>query len=321
MARVLVTRPLVEGGTDPLLEAGHEIVERGASGPLTPEELEGLAPEFDGIVCHLTDRIDAAVLRAGSDGRLRVVANAAVGYDNIDVPMAQAVGITVCNTPGVLDDTTADLAFLLILASTRLTTDAERDLREGRWKGWGFGTHLARDVHGAVLGLVGFGRIAWAVAQRASGFDMQVIHTARHDTGLHGYVSRLDELLERSDIVSLHVPLTESTRHLIGAAELARMKPTAVLVNTARGPVVDENALVDALEAGTLFAAGLDVFDGEPAVNPRLLTAPRVTLLPHIGSATIATRTRMARLACQGVCDILAGRRPPNAVLPAQQPT
>ena len=233
-----------------------------------------LAPECDGIVCHLTDRIDAAVLESGSAGRLRVVANAAVGYDNIDVATATALGITVCNTPGVLDDTTADLAFLLILAATRLASDAERDLREGRWKGWGFGTHLARDVHGATLGLVGFGRIARAVAQRAAGFDMEVIHTARHDTGLSGFVPTLRELLERSDIVSLHVPLTESTRHLIGAAELAVMKPTAVLINTARGPVVDEDALVDALEAGTIFAAGLDVFDGEPAVNPRLLTAP-----------------------------------------------
>lgn len=320
MARVLVTRPLIEGGTDPLFEAGHEVVERG-EGPLSPDDLAGLAPEFDGIVSHLTDRIDAAVLQAGSAGRLRVVANAAVGYDNIDVPSAHALGITVCNTPGVLDDTTADLAFLLILSATRLATNAERDLREGRWKGWGFGTHLARDVHGAVLGLVGFGRIARAVAQRANGFDMQVIHTARHDTGLRGYVPTLDDLLEQSDIVSLHVPLNESTRHLIGAAELALMKPTAVLINTARGPVVDENALVDALEAGTLFAAGLDVFDGEPAVNPRLLAAPRVTLLPHIGSATIATRTRMARLACQGVCDVLAGRTPPNAVLAMTQPT
>ncbi len=321
MARVLVTRPLIEGGTDPLFAAGLEVVERGDAAALSPEELVALAPGFDGIVCHLTDRIDAAVLQAGSAGRLRVVANAAVGYDNIDVPAAHAVGITVCNTPGVLDDTTADLAFLLILAATRLASDAERDLREGRWKGWGFGTHLARDVHGAVLGLVGFGRIARAVAQRASGFDLQVVHTARHDTGLRGFVPELDELLERSDIVSLHVPLNETTRHLIGAAELAWMKPTAVLINTARGPVLDENALADALEAGTLFAAGLDVFDGEPAVNPRLLTAPRATLLPHIGSATIATRTRMARLACQGVCDVLAGRTPPNAVLPTQQPT
>ncbi len=321
MARVLVTRPLTEGGTDPLLAAGHEIVMREDGSPLSPEELAGQAAECDGIVCHLTDRIDAAVLESGRAGRLRVVANAAVGYDNIDVASAHAMGITVCNTPGVLDDTTADLTFLLILAATRQATAAERDLREGRWTGWGFGTHLARDVHGATLGLVGFGRIAKAVAQRAVGFDMEVLHTTRHDTGLSGFVPTLDELLERSDIVSLHVPLNESTRHLIGVEELARMKPTAVLVNTARGPVVDEEALADALEAGSIYAAGLDVFDGEPNVNPRLLEAPRTTLLPHVGSATIGTRTRMARLACQGVCDVLAGRTPPNEVLPAPQPT
>lgn len=315
MGRVLVTRPLTEGGIDPLVEAGHEVVILPSSP--TPPELASFAAECDGVVSHLTDRIDAAVLESGSGGRLRVVANAAVGYDNIDVGRAHELGITVCNTPGVLDDTTADLAFLLILAATRLSTDAEHDLREGRWEGWGFGDHLARDVHGMTLGLVGFGRIARAVAQRAVGFDMEVIHTTRHDTGLAGYVPTLDELLQRSDIVSLHVPLTESTRHLIGAAELAVMKPTAVLVNTARGPVIDENALVDALEAGQLYAAGLDVFDGEPAVNPRLLSAPRITLLPHIGSATIGTRTRMARLACQGVADVLAGRTPPNAVMPS----
>jgi glyoxylate reductase len=315
VSRVLVTRPLTEGGTDPLVEAGHEIVARGDESPLSPEELAGLAAECDGIVCHLTDRIDATVLESGAGGGLRVVANAAVGYDNIDVTTAHGLGIAVCNTPGVLDDTTADLAFLLILAATRLATDAERDLREGRWQGWGFTTHLARDVHGTTLGLVGFGRIARAVARRAVGFDMEVIHTARHDTGVEGFVT-LEELLDRSDVVSLHVPLSESTRHLIGAAELARMKPTAVLVNTARGPVVDENALVDALEAGSIFGSGLDVFDGEPNVNPRVLNAPRTTLLPHVGSATIQTRTRMGRLACQGVCDVLAGRTPPNIVPP-----
>jgi glyoxylate reductase len=214
----------------------------------------------------------------------------------------------------VLDATTADLAFLLILAATRDTTQAEDDLRHGRWNGWGFNTHLAHDVHGATLGLVGYGRIARAVAQRAAGFDMEILHTSRTDTGLPGYVGELGELLRRSDIVSLHVPLTESTRHLIDAAALALMKPTAVLVNTARGPVVDEDALVDALHAGTIHGAGLDVFEGEPVLNPRLLDAPRITLLPHIGSATIATRTRMARLACQGVCDVLAGRTPPNLV-------
>jgi glyoxylate reductase len=320
VARVLVTRPLTIGGIDPLVDAGHDIVLRRDGSALSHAELTREAAECDGIVCHLTDRIDAAVLESGRSGRLRVVANAAVGYDNIDVAAAASMGITVCNTPGVLDDTTADLAFLLILTATRLASDAERDLRDGRWTGWGFGTHLARDVHAVTLGLVGFGRIARAVAKRAQGFDMEVLHTARNDTGVPGFVPELDELLERSDIVSLHVPLSNATRHLIGRAELARMKTTAVLVNTARGPVVDEDALVDALESGSIYAAGLDVYDGEPYVNPRLLSAPRTTLLPHIGSATIATRTRMARLACQGVADVLAGLSPPNVVLPATPP-
>jgi glyoxylate reductase len=314
VGRVLVTRRLTEGGTDPLLHDGHELVE--PTTPLSSEDLIRYAGEVDGIVCHLTDRMDRAVFEAGQAGTLRVVANAAVGYDNIDVASAQACGISVCNTPGVLDDTTADLAFLLILAASRQSTQAEDDLRQGRWTGWGFDTHLARDVYGTTLGLVGYGRIGRAVAQRAAGFEMEVLHTTRHDTGVPGYVASLDELLQRSDIVSLHVPLSETTRHLIGAPELARMKPTAVLVNTARGPVVDEDALADALEAGALYAAGLDVFDGEPAVNPRLLKAPRTTLLPHIGSATIGTRTRMARLACQGVADVLAGRTPPNLIVP-----
>ena len=314
VARVLITRPLIEGGTDPLCEAGHEVEVLDDDMPLTSDGLRRLAPEFDGIVCHLTDRMDAAILRAGHSGRLRVVANAAVGYDNIDVAAASALGVTVCNTPGVLTETTADLAFLLILAATRQASAAEADLREGRWEGWGFGTHLARDVHGATLGLVGFGRIAQAVARRARGFDMHVLHTTRRATGVDGFVPTLSELLRRSDIVSLHVPLSEATRHLLGRGELAMMKPTSVLVNTSRGAVVDEDALADALEAGTIFAAGLDVYDGEPAINPRLLAAPRTTLLPHIGSATVETRTRMARLASQGVCDVLAGRTPPNVV-------
>jgi len=316
VARVLVTRRLTDGGVDPLIAAGHDVVGPAVDDtPLTAWELCDGAANHDALVCLLTDRIDAEVLRAGkAGGRLRVVGTAAVGYDNIDVTTARELGIAVCNTPGVLDATTADLAFLLILAATRQTSGAEDDLRHGRWVGWGFNTHLARDVNGATLGLVGYGRIARTVAARAAGFDMEVLHTSRTDTGLPGYVPTLSELLERADIVSLHVPLTESTHHLIGAAELALMKPSAVLVNTARGPVIDEDALAEALEAGSLFGAGLDVFEGEPQLNPRLLTAPGLTLLPHIGSATIATRTRMAQLACQGVCDVLAGRTAPNLV-------
>jgi glyoxylate reductase len=314
VGRVLVTRDLPEGGLDPLEAAGHELVRRPAGQPYTPAELVAMAPELDGILCHLIDRIDATVLDAGAAGRLRVVGNAAVGYDNIDVAAAASLGIAVCNTPGVLDQTTADLAFLLVLAATRRASEAERDLRAGRWEGWGFMDHLARDVHGGVLGLVGYGRIAREVARRAEGFGMEVLHHSRTPTGFPGYVATLDELLATADVVSLHVPLTGATHHLIGRRELALMQPTGVLVNTARGPVVDEEALADALEAGTVYAAGLDVFDGEPAVNPRLLAAPRTVLLPHIGSATTETRTRMARLAAQGICDVLDGRVPPNLV-------
>lgn len=314
MALVLVTRHLPEGGLDPLVAAGHEVVQREHDVAFSTEELVAAAPDHDAIVCLLTDRIGADVLAAGAAGRLKVVANAAVGYDNIDVAAASRLGIAVCNTPGVLDQTTADLAFLLILTASRLTSGAEADLRAGRWTGWGITDHLGRDVHGAVLGLVGYGRIAREVARRAEGFGMEVLHHTRSPTGFPGYVADLDGLLSTADIVSLHVPLTASTRHLIGARELGVMKDTAVLVNTARGSVVDEDALVDALEAGTIFAGGLDVYEGEPAVNPRLLGAPRVTLLPHVGSATTQTRSRMARLACQGVCDVLAGRTPPNLV-------
>ncbi len=314
MARVLVTRHLPDGGLDPLAAAGHEVVQRPTDEPFTEAELVEAVGDADGLVCLLTDRVGLPVLRAGAAGRLKVVANAAVGFDNIDVAGAASLGISVCNTPGVLDQTTADLAFLLLLCATRLASDAERDLRAGRWEGWGFMDHLARDVHGGVLGLVGYGRIAREVARRAEGFGMEVLHHTRNNTGFPGYVAELDDLLATADAISLHVPLTEATRHLIGARELAIMKPTAVLVNTARGPVVDEEALCAALESGSLFAAGLDVYDGEPTVNPRLLAAPRTVLLPHIGSATVETRTRMARLAAQGVCDVLAGRTPSNLV-------
>lgn len=314
MARVLVTRALPDGGLDPLVAAGHDIVQRPGDIPYSSEELIAAVVDVDAVVCLLTDRIDNAVLASGAEGRLKVVANVAVGYDNIDVAAAHALGIAVCNTPGVLDETTADLAFLLILAASRLSSEAERDVRSGSWTGWGVRQYLGRDVHGAVLGLVGYGRIGAAVARRAAGFSMTVLHHTRHDTGVPGYTASLDELLDRSDIVSLHVPLNDASRHLIGAPQLARMGPQAVLVNTARGPVVDEEALADALHGGTIFAAGLDVYEREPAISPRLLDAPRTVLLPHIGSATQATRARMAQMACSAVCAVLAGERPANLV-------
>jgi glyoxylate reductase len=313
VGRVLVTRRLPDGGLDPL--ARHELVGPNADdAPFTPDELRAQAAEVDGIVCVLTDRIDADLLKAGAAGRLRVVANVAVGYDNIDVAAARERGVVVCNTPGVLDDTTADLAFALILAASRLLHDAEADLRAIRWQGWGITQYLGQDVHHATLGIVGYGRIGRAVARRAAGFDMRVLHHARTDTDEPGYVADLDELLREADIVTLHVPGGEATRHLIDARRLALLKPSAVLVNTARGPVVDEEALADALHAGRLFAAGLDVFEHEPLVNPRLLAAPRTVLLPHIGSASRATRTQMARLASSAVATVLAGGTPPNVV-------
>lgn len=307
MGRVLVTAELPPGALEPL--AAHEII-RAPDTMALPQAVAEADP--DAIVCLLTDRIDAAVLSAAP--RLRVVGNVAVGVDNIDLDAAVAAGVAVCNTPGVLDETTADLAFALMLAAARLMSPAEADLRAGRWAGWGLDQYVGHDVHGATLGLVGYGRIGRAVARRADGFSMRVLHHTRRPTGVAGWTVRLDDLLSASDFVSLHVPLSSGTRQLIGARELALMKPTAVLVNTARGPVVDEPALAEALVSGRLFAAGLDVYEQEPAVHPSLLAAPRAVLLPHIGSATVATRTRMARLAADGVRAVLAGERPANLV-------
>ena len=321
MGRVLVTQRLPEGGTDPLLAAGHEVVGATGDDPWSASDLAAQAGDFDAIVCLLTDPIDAEVLRAGAAGALRVVANVAVGFNNIDVAAAADLGIAVCNTPGVLDETTADIAFLLILAASRLASAAEADLRAGRWNGWGINQYLGRDVHGSVLGIVGYGRIGVAVARRAEGFGMKVLHHSRRPTGSHGYVGTLDELMESSEVVSVHVPLNPETWHLVGRRQLEQLGPDGVLVNTSRGPVVDEAELARALHEGTIFAAGVDVYEDEPAVHPDLLTAPRAVLLPHIGSGSRATRTRMARLACEGVVEVLSGREPSNLVKVAATPT
>jgi glyoxylate reductase len=312
--RILVTRRLPEGGLAPL--EGHDIVgPKPDDAPYTHEELCALAAEVDAIVSLLTDRIDGEVLTAGAaSGRLRAVANVAVGYDNIDLTAAATHGIVVCNTPGVLDETTADLAFLLMLGAARIASTAEHDLRTDSWPGWSINQYLGRDVHGATLGLVGYGRIGRAVASRAVGFSMRVVHHARRPTAVDGFVEDLDELLRQCDFVSLHVPGGPDTHHLIDARRLALMKPTSVLVNTARGTVVDEAALAEALHAGNLFAAGLDVYEHEPSVHPRLLDAPRTVLLPHIGSGSQATRTNMAKLAASAVATVLAGGTPPNVV-------
>jgi glyoxylate reductase len=311
-ARIVVTRALPDAAVELLRGAGDVWVSP-HDRPLSEEELSAAVSGADAVVAMLHDRVDGALLDAAGP-QLRVVANVAVGHDNVDVASAHELGIAVCNTPGVLDETTADLAFLLALSASRLAHDAESDLRAGAWAGWGINQYLGQDVHGAVLGLVGYGRIGQAVARRATGFGMSVLHHTRNDTGMPGWTGDLDRLLAESDVVSLHVPLTDATRHLIGAPELARMRDTAVLVNTARGPVVDEEALAIALEDGTIFAAGIDVFEREPEVHPRLLAAPRTVLLPHIGSASVATRTRMAVVASVGVRTVLEGGKPPNLV-------
>ncbi len=316
MARVLVTRRLPAGGLDPLdgLVDLEIIGPKPDDTPYSPSELLELAPTVEAIVSLLTDVIDEPLLAAGASGRLRIVANVAVGYNNIDIAAAARHGVLVANTPGVLDETTADTAFLLILAASRLAHEAEDDLRGGRWAGWGINQYLGLDVHGATLGIVGYGRIGRAVARRARGFEMNVLHHGRTATGEPGYVADLDELLARCDIVSLHTPLTAATTHLIDARRLALMPSHAVLINTARGPVVDEAALADALHAGRLFAAGVDVYEHEPTVHPRLLTAPRTVLLPHIGSGSRATRLKMAHLATGAVAATLGGDTPTNLV-------
>jgi glyoxylate reductase len=316
----VVSGALPDGALDPLHDAGHHVVQLDGEGSQGGGALLAAVADADAdaLVCLLTDRIDRPLLEAGAGGRLRVVANVAVGFDNVDVSAAADLGIVVTNTPGVLDESTADLAFALALMARRATTDAERTLRTGGWHGWSIDGFLGHDVHGATMGIVGWGRVGRAVARRAEAFGMEVLHTSRRSSGEPEEVS-LDELIERADVVSLHVPLTDDTRHLIDTARLRQMKPTSVLVNTARGPVVDEAALAEALHAGTIFGAGLDVFEEEPLVHPRLLDAPRVVLLPHVGSATVATRTAMARLAASSVVAVLAGERPANVVTPPQE--
>lgn len=308
MTTTVVTVELPAGSLDVLRDAGHDVVQISDGGHLA--DVIGSA---EAVICVLTDRIDRSLLEAGARGRLRVVANVAAGYDNIDVAAAASLGIAVINTPGILDESTADLAFALALMARRSTGAAERTLRAGQWRGWTVTDFLGHDVHSATLGVVGWGRIGRAVARRGAGFGMHVLHSGRRPTDEPGETT-LDELLRRSDIVSLHVPLTRDTRHLIDAGRLSSMKPTSVLVNTSRGAVVDEEALAQALHDGTIFGAGLDVFEDEPVVHPRLLTAPHAVLLPHIGSATVVTRTAMARMAAGSVLAVLDGDQPPNLV-------
>jgi lactate dehydrogenase-like 2-hydroxyacid dehydrogenase len=287
----------------------------GEERPPTREELLRDAAGAAAVVCTLTERIDAAFLDAAGP-QLRVVANVAVGYDNVDVDAARDRGVVVTNTPGVLDDATADLTLGLILSAARRIAEGDRFLRRAEPWVWGPRMMVGLDLSaGATLGIVGYGRIGRAVARRARGFGMRLLATPTRspvppEDAAGVTFCELDELLAQSDVVTLHCPLTPQTRHLVDDAALARMKPTALLVNTARGPVVDTDALVRALREGRIGGAALDVFEGEPEVDPRLLELERVVLTPHLGSAADRTREAMAGLAVRNVAEVLAGRPP-----------
>jgi glyoxylate reductase len=302
MARIFVTRSLPFDALDRLRDR-HDVDVWEDPLPPPPTALRERARDAQALLTTLTERIDAELLAAAPE--LRVIANLAVGSDNIDLAEAARRGIAVGATPGVLTEATADLAFALVLAAARKLPQAAQAVRKGAWKTWEPAGFLGLELHGATIAIVGAGRIGEAVARRAEGFGMHVIAVRSSDP--------LAPALERADVVSLHTPLTEQTRHLIDAAALARMKPTAILVNTARGAIVDQDALVAALHAGDIAAAALDVTDPEPlpADHP-LLQAPNVLVVPHIGSATHATRERMARMAVENIQAGLDGRPLPH---------
>ena len=303
MARVFVTRRL-PGPAIGRLARSHEVDLWPGPDPPPRADLVERTGEAEGLLSLLTDPIDVELLDAAPN--LKAIANYAVGTDNVDLDAATRRGIPVGNTPDVLTETTADLAFALMLAVARRIVEGDAYVRAGRWGEWRPDLLLGHDLHGSTLGIVGYGRIGKAVARRARGFGMTVIHGVP-----------LDELLERSDFVSLHAPLTAQTRGLIGAAELERMKPTAILVNTARGPMVDTHALAEALHGGEIAGAGLDVTDPEPlAADHPLLKAPNLVVAPHIGSASHRTREAMADMAVDNLLAALAGERMPHCANP-----
>lgn len=320
--RVLVTRPIFPSALR-LLESRYAVEANAEERGWPKAEVIARVRDKQAILCLLTDPIDADVIRAAP--LLRVIANIAVGYDNIDVARATEAGIAVTNTPGVLDETVADFTWALLLALARRLVAGDHMVRGGAWQGWGLQVLLGNDVHGKTLGIVGLGRIGQAVAQRARGFGMRVVYTSLErspeiERELGAEWRSLDELLAEADFVSLHVPLTPQTHHLIGREQLARMKPTAFLINTARGPVVDEAALAEALAERRIAGAALDVFEREPAVEAHLLRLDNVLLAPHAASASIETRTRMAMMAVENLLAALEGGRPSNLVNPEVWP-
>lgn len=318
-SRVVVTGLIPEPALEVMSGAGHEVEIWDGASAVPRKDLLELVRGAHGLVTLVTERIDAELLDAAGD-QLAVVANVAVGHDNIDLAACRERGIVVTNTPGVLTDAVADLAMALILMTTRRLGEAERVVRSGQDWQWSMGLLLGRGLQGRTLGVVGLGEIGRATARRARAFGMSVVYTARRDAPadvveeLGAARLSLEELLGASDVVSLHVPHTPQTHHLIGAEQLRTLGPAAYLVNTGRGPVVDEAALVEALDAGRIAGAGLDVFEHEPIVHPGLLERDDVVLLPHVGSATVEARTAMATLAADNVVAVLAGRVPPTPI-------
>src|SRR5271168_3019084 len=312
--RELATRPLFPAAQQ-ILNAGCDVEYWTQPERIPPEELLRRVKDKEGLVCLLTEKVGEELLRAAP--KLRIAANVAVGFDNMDVPACTKRGVVATNTPGVLDETTADFAWTLLMAVARRLGEGEQLARSGNWRGWDLDQLVGTDVWGKTLGLVGFGRIGRAVARRAAGFQMKVLYCDAIRAPLDveqalmaGYRD-FNSLLAEADFVSVHVPLTPETRGMFSGPKFFRMKPTAILINTSRGPVVDEIGLVAALEAGKIAGAGLDVYENEPFIFPGLKRA-NVVLAPHIASATVETRTKMACIAAENVTALFRGQWPPN---------
>jgi gluconate 2-dehydrogenase len=319
--RVWVSQPLFDD-VIARLEEHFEVVSTSDVAEYTPEQISGALSKASGALVTLNERIGAEQIATAP--QLRAVANVGVGYNNLDIPALSRAGIIATNTPDVLTETTADFGFALLMATARRITEAERWLREGHWRQWSFQTMLGADLHGSTLGILGMGRIGQGIARRACGFDMKVLYHNRSrlpeatERETRASYAEFDELLAEADHLMLVLPYSKESHHILGAAALAKMKPTATLVNIARGGIVDENALAAALAGGRLAAAGLDVFEGEPAINPRLLDLRNVVLTPHIASGSLATRRAMASLAVANLIAALGvgpnAGKPPNPI-------
>jgi len=317
--KVLVTREIFDDVLE-LLAQYFQVISNQSDTPMDSETLAAALSDKKGALITLTDRVDSKLLSRCPD--LKAVCNIAVGFNNIDLTACSRAGVMATNTPGVLDDSTADFTWALILATARRVVESDAHLRSGQWKGWYLKQFLGADVHHATLGILCFGLIGRKVARRASGFDMTVLyHSTRQadpdvERACNATFVKKDELLARSDILTVHVPYASSTHHIISSPELAMMKPGSVLINAARGGVVDDTALVEALKSGRLAGAGLDVFENEPALNPAFIAMKNVVLTPHIASSSAATRHAMAMLAARNLVAALTTGKPPNLLNP-----